>query len=144
MADTGATAKPAVGDAVEVQAKEDSGKEKTVKKQSERVLPEMIETAVTKGVRVVLTKTGYEIEGFYKSGSVTLEPDITGGMTATDKKDGKSIVKSFDDIVRLNYDWWKKSRGKSAEFVNPGKEWIDEFVRLGLVKRQVLFIPGDD
>lgn len=112
--------------------------------QSSRSLPALIEAAVSKGVRVLLTKSGYEIEGFYKAGSIRLDPDATGFMVATDKKEKQTLLKTFDDLVKLNYEWWKKSREKSTEFVNPGKEWIDEFVRLNYVKRQVIFIPGED
>lgn len=109
-----------------------------------RVLPELIDIAIDKGIRVTLTKAGYEIDGFYKGGPMRVEPDANGAIFAIDRKEKRVSLKSFDDLARLNYDWWKRSRDKSAEFINPGREWTDEFVRLGLVKRQVIFIPGDD
>lgn len=111
---------------------------------SRRVLPELVESAIERGIRVVLTKIGYELEGFYKSGPMRLEPSGDGGLHAVDRKDQATPVKTFDDLVRLNYDCWKKSRDKGAAYINPGKEWLDEFARLNLVKRQVIFVPGED
>jgi hypothetical protein len=110
-----------------------------------RVLPEVIEAALVHGVRVILTKSGYEFDGFYKLGPMRLEPSVdTGGLVAIDRKDTAVPVKVFDDLVRLNYECWKKSRDKGSAYINPGKEWVEEFARLNLVKRQVIFVPGDD
>lgn len=132
-------------DAPEKGDKEGKAAPKAPAPAARRVLPDLIETAIDKGIRVILTKTGYEIEGFYKGGPMRVEPEgASGAMAAIDRKDKRVIIKSFDDLARLNYDWWKKSRDKGAEFINPGREWIDEFVRLSLVKRQVIFIPGED
>ncbi len=110
----------------------------------ERVLPSVIEDAVQKGIRVVLTLDGYEIDGFYRGGPIRVESGADGNIYAIDRKDKKTRLESFDDLVRLNYDWWKASRDKKADWVNPGKEWVEEFGRLNLVKRQVMYIPGDD
>lgn len=112
---------------------------------SRRVLPDVVEAAISRGVRIVLTKAGYEIEGFYRWGPMRLEPDAKfGGLMAIDRKEVVVPIGTFDELVRLNYDCWKKSRDKGAAFINPGKEWIDEFARLNLVKRQVIFVPGDE
>lgn len=112
---------------------------------SRRVLPDLIEAAIERGVKVVLTKVGYELDGFYRWGPIRLEPDTkSGGLMAIDRKDVTVAVAVFDDLVRLNYECWKKSRDKGAAYINPGREWVDEFARLNLVKRQVIFVPGDD
>ena len=108
-----------------------------------RAVPQIVELAVERGIRIYLTKTGYEAEGFYKMGTMRIE--LSGEkVVAVDKKEKKYPLAEFDDLVKLNYDCWKKSRDKGVEFINPGKEWLDEFMRLNLVKRQVLFIPGDE
>lgn len=111
---------------------------------SSRSLPAIIDEAVRKGIRVMLTPSGYELDGFYRGGPMRVEPGEEGTMIAIDKKEKQTVLSTFDDLVRLNYDWWKMSRDKRADWVNPGKEWIEEFGRLNLVKRQVMFIPGDD
>lgn len=112
---------------------------------SRRVLPDLIEAAITRGVKVVLTKAGYELDGFYKAGPMRLEPHPDhGGLIAIDRKEVSVPVKVFDDLVRLNYECWKKSRDKGAAYINPGREWVEEFARLNLVKRQVIFVPGED
>lgn len=112
---------------------------------SRRVLPDLVEAAIARGVRVTLTKAGYEVEGFYRAGPMRLEPDAkTGGLVAIDRKDTMVAVSTFDELVRLNYECWKRSRDKGAAYINPGREWVDEFARLNLVKRQVIFVPGED
>lgn len=110
-----------------------------------RSLPSVVEEAIGRDVRVMLTKSGYEIDGFYKLGPVRLEPAADGAhLVAIDRKEVSTSIKTFDDLVRLNYECWKKSRDKGAAFINPGREWVEEFGRLNLVKRQVIFVPGDD
>ena len=111
---------------------------------AKRVLPQVIEDAIAHEVKVMLTKAGYEIDGFYKLGPVRVEPTADGSLVAIDRKDASTPIKTFDDLVRLNYECWKKSRDKAAAYINPGREWIEEFGRLNLVKRQVIFVPGDD
>lgn len=112
---------------------------------SRRVLPDLIEAAISRGVKIVLTKAGYELDGFYKAGPIRLEPHPEhGGLVAIDRKDASVAVRVFDDLVRLNYECWKKSRDKGAAYINPGREWVEEFARLNLVKRQVIFVPGED
>lgn len=108
-----------------------------------RFLPEIVEEAVERGAKVIVTKKGFEVDGFYKMGAMRLEPGLDPQvMWAIDKKEKKTVIKKFDDLVKLNFDWWKKSRDKT-EFINPGREWLDEFVRLGLVQRQVIYVPSD-
>lgn len=112
---------------------------------SRRVLPDVVDAAVERGVRVILTKAGYEIDGFYRAGPIRLEPDQkNGGLVAIDRKEVSVAISTFDELVRLNYECWKKSRDKGAAYINPGREWLEEFARLNLVKRQVIFIPGED
>lgn len=111
---------------------------------SRRVLPDLVEVAIEKQVKVTLTKAGYEVDGFYRLSPMRLEPDAkTGGLIAIDKKDVATPISTFDDLVRLNYECWKKSRDKGAAYITPGREWLEEFARLNLVKRQVIFVPGD-
>lgn len=109
-----------------------------------RKLPALVEDGLARGIKIFLTTEGYEVEGFYRNGTVRLAYEGADELVAIDKKDKKVPIKSFDDLVKLNYDWWKKSRDKRAEWVNPGREWQEEFSRLNLVKRQVTFVPGED
>lgn len=111
----------------------------------ERLLPQLIDQAVKCGARVILTSAGYELEGFYKLGPMRLEPAVDNScLVAIDKKETRTNVKSFDDLVRLNYDCWKKCRDKGYAYINPGREWVEEFSRLNLIKRQVIYVPGED
>jgi hypothetical protein len=111
------------------------------KPRAKRTLPEIIETAVDRGMRVSLTRAGYEIDGFYRQGAMRVEDDEKGGLSAIDRKEKKTVLRTFDDLVKLNFQHWKLSREKSPEFLNPPREWLEEFQRLNLVQRVVVFQP---
>ena len=108
---------------------------------AKRGVPELIETAVDRGMRVILTRAGYEIDGFYRQGTMRVEADEKGVLIAIDKKDKKVALRTFDDLVKLNFNWWKLSRERATEFMTPPKEWLEEFQRMNLVQRVVMFTP---
>ncbi len=107
-------------------------------------LPEWVAQAVIKGIKLNLVPSGVEVDGFYRNGTIIVSIAASGACVAVDKKGHEEKIENFDDLVRLNYDWWKKSRAKKLEWMSPGKEWMEDFIRLNLVKRQVTFIPGDE
>lgn len=106
-----------------------------------RKLPEWVEQAAKRGIRVWITEEGFEIDGFYKQVTLRVIVDEKGHTYSLDKKNSKQEIKTIDDLVRINCDFWKQSREKRVQWQNPGKEWLDDFMRLNLVKRQVNFIP---
>lgn len=106
-----------------------------------RSLPEWVEQAAERSIRVILTVEGFEVEGFYKLGNLRVVMDEKGLTHAIDKKDVKKRIENLDDLVRMNFEAWKSSREKRVQWQNPGREWLDDFMRLNLVKRQVSFIP---
>lgn len=78
----------------------------------------------------------YSIEGFYKSGQISLfEKD--GDLWAYGRYDEKTKIESFDDLVMLNYEWWVSSKSRSKIWSQPEELWAKEFVRLGLAKKKV-------
>jgi len=146
MSDITSSSTPALDSGVHaaLSAAHDTLTAKTTAPQAPRAnrgLPELIETAVDHGVRVMLTRVGYEIDGFYRQGTMRVETDEKGNLVAIDKKEKKVTLRTFDDLVKLNFTWWKSSRESRTEFMTPPKEWLEEFQRLNLVQRVVMFTP---
>lgn len=77
----------------------------------------------------------YVVNGFYKSGEVVLvSVDDDDDYLLSRSRYGEEIgIFDWDDMVRLNYDWWIHSRDRHDGWKEPNSKWINEFVRLGLV-----------
>lgn len=112
-----------------------------------RFMPPLIKEMNRRGVPFKLDGASGEIAiaGFYRSGGVSLEIGDGDTITAVDRRNTRTTVSTFDDLVRLNYDWWLRTNGKTGEnHLNPDRPWLDEFLTRGMVKRQVIFVPRDD
>lgn len=99
---------------------------------SNPILLELIE----KGFEATLRQDGVVLEGFYKSGTVRLEPKEDGTFVAHSRYNQTDDIESFDDLVYLNHDWWGQSKSRSEHWKNPEERWGKEMIRLGLVKRR--------
>lgn len=107
-------------------------------------LPPLLQEIARKGGRFIIDAEGkIQLDGFYKNGNLTLVPNKDGTLTATDKRNRVTSVSNFEDLVRLNFDWWKASTTKQS-YVPPARPWIDHFVDKKWVTRQVIFVPNDD
>ncbi|PRG26972.1 hypothetical protein [Burkholderia multivorans] len=110
-----------------------------------RFLPPLLRTMNRKGVPFNIDGASGEITlaGFYKNGPMKLEIAPNDDIVAIDKHGKRKIMKSFDALVKLNYDWWRRSTGR-GELLSPDRPWLDEFLDKGWVKRQVIFVPRDE
>ncbi|MCA8448978.1 hypothetical protein [Burkholderia vietnamiensis] len=108
-----------------------------------RYLPELLKVMNRKGVPFTLNGATGEIQvsGFYKAGGVTLEIGDDDTITAVDRR-ARNVVATYDDLVRLNYDWWVRSNGR-GELLSPDRPWLDAFLEKGWIKRVVIFVPRD-
>ncbi len=106
-----------------------------------RVIPDLILEAMEKGIVVKISKEGYSIDGFYRSGTIDIEVGEDGKLTAKSRRNRVDIINEYDDLVRLNYYWWFLSREKDREWLRPGKEWLEDFLRLDLVEREIVYRP---
>jgi len=83
---------------------------------------------------------GYHLSGFYKSGHVILHED-NNFIYALARYDEITILNDdetpFDSLVMLNYDWWKRSKGKYEGWANPDPLWLPYFIDKGLVKEKI-------
>ena len=78
----------------------------------------------------------YSIDGFYKSGTVTVD---TVKMTITARY-GKVTTyehpsKLIETLVSLNYDWWMDSKDRYDGWEQPRLAWGELLVEFGLVKK---------
>lgn len=98
------------------------------------ILNETLLTFLEKGFEATLSKDCIKIEGFYKSGIVTLEPQEDGTFIAHSRYNQTNKIESFDDLVRLNYEWWQYSKNRAEFWEKPDLKWGNEMALLGLVK----------
>lgn len=108
-----------------------------------RFMPELIQEMNRRGVRFNFGGNGQIlVDGFYKNGPLTL--DIKGDLIiATDKRGKSKTITELQDLVTLNFSWWKRSSSRGVYLV-PERPWLDEFVKTNIVKRQVIYVPKDD
>ncbi|MCA8287616.1 hypothetical protein [Burkholderia vietnamiensis] len=110
-----------------------------------RFMPALIKEMNRRGVPFNIDGASGEItiRGFYKNGAMTLEIAPNDDIVAIDKNGKRKVLKSFDTLVKLNYDWWRRSTGR-GELLSPDRPWLDEFLDKVWVKRQVIFVPRDE
>lgn len=111
------------------------------------LLPDLLQEMYRKGIPYAIEGTtgNVIVDGFYKSGPMTLIMDKDFAFEAQDKKGRKTPIESYDDLIKLNYQCWKATvRKNSSSYVHPSKPWIDEFYQRNLIKRQVFVVPVDD
>lgn len=68
----------------------------------------------------------YEIDGFYKSGTITIEEE-SGKLIATARYNEKTEIKEPKDIVQLNFNWWEYSQDIFDGWKWPGSNWLRLF-----------------
>lgn len=85
-----------------------------------RVLPPVIEEAITHGFDIVLNKHGYLVEGFYgmlpfegddakkfKGHALLVASNKEDILLAIDPKGKKHPIANFDDLIKFNHHVWK-------------------------------------
>lgn len=110
------------------------------------LLPDLLQEMHKKGIpfNVDGITGNITVDGFYKNGSMILKMDENYSFEAVDKRNRTTPIRSIEDLVKLNFDWWRRSAGKTGNFANPAKPWLDEFQQRGLVKRQYIIVPLGD
>ena len=109
-------------------------------------LPAIIMDCLTRGIDVTLCLIdgknvegasqpipAYQIDGFYKSGTVTLVPLGEGRYQVRARYDEISEIDSFEDLVGINAQWWERSRTRSDGWEAPHPKWVGDLVRCGYV-----------
>lgn len=108
------------------------------------VFPKEIQQWASQGVHFDYSSRddALRIEGFYKHGPIRL--DIRGqNFVAVDKRGEETIIRNFDDLVRLNYESWRLST-KGRNPPEPDKMFIEAFLARKLVRRSWVFQPNEE
>lgn len=105
-----------------------------------RFFPPVIKQIAELGAQFKMETDGaLYIEGFYRNGPMKI--DFEGEtVIAVDRRGRKTPITHFDDLVQLNFQWWRISNGRSG-YVVPERPWIDQFIEKKWVKRKVIFEP---
>lgn len=108
-----------------------------------RFMPPLVQELWNRGAELNLDRSGeFLIEGFYRNGALRLlERD--GQMVAIDRRNRESVIQGFDDLARINHQWWCAS-SKRGQYVVPNRPWLDHFIQNKWAKRQVIYVPALD
>ena len=74
----------------------------------------------------------YEIDGFYKSDTVSIEM-VDGKLIAHARYDEKTEILEPRDIVVLNHEWWEFSKDKYDGWKEPSSTWKALFEKFELI-----------
>lgn len=105
-----------------------------------KIIEEILKNGITLQVNFNKEKNKmiYTVDGFYKSGTVDLEEkegeDI---LVATSRYNEKTLIKNFNDLISLNYDWWIYSKNSNEFWKSPDTIWLPFLIDMGLVKKIV-------
>lgn len=107
-------------------------------------VPDYIREIVDAGVKVELKNfiidnqnvIGLRMEGFCKSGFADFIPSSQPQydfiiITRYGRKDGYSCIQ---DILKINMDWWEKSKGLGESWNQPDSRWAPLLVKYGFIK----------
>jgi len=81
---------------------------------------------------------GFNIEGFYKSGKVSIYcndvPDEHQYIVFS-RYDQTDYIDNFKDLVIINYEWWLKSHDRHDGWAKPDSKWIQFLINESLIKQ---------
>lgn len=108
-------------------------------------MPPFIRDLHARGVDINLDPKTFELQlgGFYGNGHMRLVSTDGGGFVAIDKNGKRTPVATFDELVRLNFEWWQAANTR-GRYAAPARPWIDGFRAQGLVKRCVIYVSKEN
>ena len=94
----------------------------------------IIAQCLERGITVQLSKDGYEIFGFAKSGKGLLSflPTEEGEYALSLRYNTVENIRTFEDIVHTCFEWCDRYIDRGY-----GWDWADTFVEFGLLKKEV-------
>lgn len=103
----------------------------------------------SEGMGLLITAVVYVVDGFYKAGTVWLEPQMffdgetpkTGFVAHHTKYNTTKSIRSLEDIVSMNYGWWLRDRAEGE--VAPNPSWVKLYEKFGMVKKETVtrYVP---
>lgn len=106
-----------------------------------RFMPELIKSIHAMGAQFQMSVDGVLlVDGFYRNGPMRLDLDDHGHLVAIDRRDRKTAIATVDDLIQLNFQWWRMSISKTT-YMPPERPWLDKFIEKRWVRRKVIFEP---
>lgn len=106
-------------------------------------LPPLLQEIWHKKVDFTIDASGsIIIDGFYKNGTMKFVLEGTQ-LISLDKRNRRKEINSFEDLVELNYSWWKQSISRTT-YIAPEQPWLGFFVERKKVSRQIIYRPIDE
>lgn len=107
-------------------------------------MPPFIKDLWQKGVNFEMDsqKGEFLIKGFYKNGDLRLAVRQEQ-FIAIDRREKETVIRKFEDLVELNYQWWVASNTKT-QYMAPAEPWLDAFLSSKRAKRKVIYVPLHD
>jgi hypothetical protein len=113
-------------------------------------LPELLLDMIKGGIDFKITQTGIVVDGFYKSGTITLVPNLSEdgaiecrmSWTAIDRYGKESTVVTFSDLVSLNAEWWERSWERMPGGWGIEEKWKPHLVAAGFAEEQTKCVPA--
>jgi hypothetical protein len=103
------------------------------------VVHPIVAEMLARGIEPTLTAEGLVLQGFYKSGTVTLVMTQEGKLYLHSRYDHyeKDEITSLRDIVEINIYWWEYSKDRNPNWAVPCEPWATLAVEMGLLKKTV-------
>ena len=79
----------------------------------------------------------YELDGFYKSGSIVLYENEYGSLTGISRYNEIDIIDCFYDLIAINYRWWRSSKDRYDGWATPNGNWLPFLIAEGFVKEEI-------
>jgi hypothetical protein len=100
------------------------------------MIPEFIIELLKNGIVVELElkndKIGFKIDGFYKSGSVTLIQE-DDDFIAYARYNETELIHNLADLACYNKYWWSISKERSDCWKQPDKKWLPILLKFNLI-----------
>lgn len=77
----------------------------------------------------------FKISGFSKSGNASLLEKDDGTIICLTRYDQVDEVENYDDVVHIAFSWYRRYADRDV-FSNPPHGWLEDFLRLGLLKEE--------
>ena len=108
-------------------------------------MPPLIKEIWNQGASFTLDGTtgAVMVDGFYRNGPMKIEIRDAGAV-AIDKRNRETAIVTFQDLVDLNFQFWRQANSIKGTYVQPQRPWLDHFLATKKVKRQVLYVPADE
>ena len=106
----------------------------------ELIMNKLIEVILKKGFSLEIgyntekDRFEYSLDGFYKSGKITLYENDHGTLNANSRYGQVDIIENFYNLVALNHQWWCDSKDRFDGWSVPDSTWLPFLIEEGFIE----------